>query len=168
MRRVATLAFAPGIHVFPGGSVDPADRAAGDDLEAALLRAAVRETAEETGLVVADDTLRPWSHWLTPPFEPRRYDTRFFVAAAPPGPVQARDGEADAAEWVTPHRALERQRDGEWLLLPPTEQTLRELVAFGSVAEVLAAVQHRAVAHWALTIDLDAEPPAFRPVRSAS
>ena len=42
------------------------------------------------GLRLRSDLLRPWAHWTTPVFEPRRYDTWFFVAALPSGQL-ARD-----------------------------------------------------------------------------
>jgi 8-oxo-dGTP pyrophosphatase MutT (NUDIX family) len=71
LRRVAAMAFAPGMTVFPGGSVDPADHDpalewTGPDVEwwaqhlqqsaaaaRALVVAAVRELFEETGVLLA-------------------------------------------------------------------------------------------------------------------
>ena len=54
------------------------------------------------GLVLRTDLLVAWAHWITPEFEPRRYDTRFFVAALPAG-QRTRDvsGEADRVAWMT-------------------------------------------------------------------
>src|SRR5262249_41888038 len=59
------------------------------------------------GLALRADLLRPWAHWITPEAEPRRYDTRFFVAAVPAG-QRARHvtGEADEASWLRPADAL--------------------------------------------------------------
>src|SRR3712207_3425064 len=59
-------------------------------------------------LVLRSDLLRPFAHWITPPVEPRRYDTKFFAAALPVG-QEARhvSGEADEASWLTPAAALE-------------------------------------------------------------
>ncbi len=59
------------------------------------------------------DLLGAWAHWITPAFEPRRYDTRFFVAALPAG-QQTRDvsGESDAVAWMRPRRRARRRRDG--------------------------------------------------------
>lgn len=200
LRRVSSMAFAPGAYVFPGGAVDPRDGDAaigwtgpsparwgaafdaGDTLARELVCAAVRETFEESlvmlagpapdtvvddtrgreweidrralldrslsladlldrrGLVLRSDLLRPWAHWITPTIEPRRYDTRFFVAAIPPG-QRARDvsTEADRVVWVTPAEAVAQASRGEMFMLPPTMSTLSELAAYGSVAEVLAA-----------------------------
>ena len=71
--------------------------------------------------MLRSDLLRPFAHWITPPVEPRRYDTKFFVAALPAG-QEARDvsGEADEAAWLTPAAALAETRAGDRPMLPPT------------------------------------------------
>jgi len=205
LRRVSSMAFAAGMHVFPGGSVDPRDEAlpaerwsgptaaqwapvltADEPLARALVCAAVRETFEESGVVLAGpdgssvvadttddrwerdrqalldrslslaellaqrelvlraDLLRPWAHWITPDSEPRRFDTRFFVAVLPTG-QRTRDvgGEADAVEWLRPQAALDRAAAGEVGLLPPTAFTLAELSAYDDVAAILDAASAR-------------------------
>jgi 8-oxo-dGTP pyrophosphatase MutT (NUDIX family) len=211
------MAFAPGAFVFPGGSVDSRDGeatlawsgpspedwgtafTASETLARELVCAAVRETFEETlvllagptGTTVVDDTrgesweadrqalldrslsfgefldrrelvlrsdlLRPWAHWITPVIEPKRYDTRFFVAGMPDG-QRARDvsTESDHAAWVRPAEAVERAQAGEWFLLPPTLATLSELAAFTTVADVLAAPR-RVVAHEPVAEIIDGE-----------
>jgi 8-oxo-dGTP pyrophosphatase MutT (NUDIX family) len=71
LRRVAAMKFAPGAYVFPGGSVDPADfgpavgwhgpdpaefgarLGASAEMARALVCAAVRETFEEAGVLLA-------------------------------------------------------------------------------------------------------------------
>ncbi|MDG3012800.1 NUDIX hydrolase [Rhodococcus sp. D2-41] len=91
-------------------------------------------------LVLAADRLRPWSHWITPVGESRRYDTRFFVAALPEG--QQADGatsEAEEVSWATPADALAQWREGRFMLLPPTWAQLEMLVGFADVAAVMAA-----------------------------
>lgn len=200
LRRASTMAFAAGQHVFPGGSVDPRDgerlpawagrsaAAWGESLGCdttmgrALVCAAVRETFEESGVllagaaadaVVADttgatweadrqalldrteslaellerrglvlrsDLLRPWAHWITPQFEPRRFDTRFFVAAVPTGQL-ARDvsGEADQAVWLPVAEAVRGFESAALPMLPPTIVALRELAAYETVEDVLGA-----------------------------
>jgi 8-oxo-dGTP pyrophosphatase MutT (NUDIX family) len=203
LRRAPSMAFAAGMYVFPGGSVDPRDATqatawAGpppqrwaellgcdEELARALVCAAVRETFEESGIllagsspddVVADttgasweddrialldrslslaemlsrrglvlrgDLLRVWGHWITPEFEPRRFDTRFFVAAVPDG-QRTRDvgGEADQVVWLPVAEAVRRYRAGELAMLPPTAVTLHELTAYDGVPAALAAARH--------------------------
>ncbi|KLL12573.1 hypothetical protein FrCorBMG51_04670 [Protofrankia coriariae] len=215
LRRVSTMAFAAGMHVFPGGTVDPADVTAQPrwfgtsetnvetdvetDIEAdivtaldaepalarALVSAAVRETFEESGVLLAGpdadsvadvtdpsweadrlalekrqlsmaallarrglglrvDLLRPWARWVTPEVEPRRYDTRFFIAAMP---VEQRTrpipGESDRLLWLSPATALAEHLAGQLAMLPPTVHTLRELAEHASVASVLTAARIR-------------------------
>jgi len=229
LRRQASMAFAPGAYVFPGGSVDPRDAdeevawtgpdaaewgrifAAPPSLARALVCAAVRETFEESGVllagespasVVADttsedweadrrglldrsvslgelltrrglvlraDLLRPWSRWITPVVEPRRFDTRFFAAALPPG-QRTRDvgGEASEVAWVRPGDALVAGRRGEIRLFPPTMVSLSELAECGDldtvlsgprqVAPLIPEVHEREGAIW-LTVPGLTEPP---------
>lgn len=207
LRRRTTMAFAGGMHAFPGGAVDPRD---GDDDELGWLGrppswwagrlatseaaargfvcAAVRETFEESGvllvtgdddapvvpagpdweadrralverrlalsdllgrrgLAIRSDLLAPWAHWVTPRFEPRRYDTWFFLAALPAG-QWARDlsGEADEVVWLRPADAVAAAETGTVSMLPPTWSVLEDLAGYGTVAEALAAVEARPLA----------------------
>ena len=158
MRRVPRMAFAPGMTVFPGGGVDPADATGPGSPELAtrlgttaehagvLLRAAVREIAEETGVRLPTEALRPWARWITPVGESRRYDTYFFVAALPPDALaSAISTEASVADWVAVADALADYQAGYRPMLPPTVYTLREVAAFGTTAEVLAAAAGRTI-----------------------
>ena len=116
-RRSAGMAFAAGVHVFPGGAVDPED----EDLVAT----AVREVEEETGVRLERAGVRPWARWVTPEGEPRRYDTRFFVAVIPEAAVPVGVGtEMDTVDWWTPAGALAAMDRGEIMLWPPTFVTL--------------------------------------------
>jgi 8-oxo-dGTP pyrophosphatase MutT (NUDIX family) len=213
-RRVPRMAFAPGMLVFPGGSVDAGDGgtpfhdSAPED--AAAVAAAVRETFEECGVLLAVDAdgagpdaaalaapaweerrvrlaageltlpdvlrgeglavragdLRPWARWVTPPFENRRFDTRFYVAPLPAG-QEARDlgGEGERAAWLSPGAAVEAHAAGELPMLPPTLVCLEELAAAPDVAALLATSRvPRPVSPWVargatgnlvLRIDLD-------------
>jgi 8-oxo-dGTP pyrophosphatase MutT (NUDIX family) len=143
LHRHALMAFAPSMVVFPGGRVDPADASAGRD---PIRRCALRETAEETGVVLAETDLYPWAHWITPEIEPRRYDTRFFVAAMP-ADQEASDisGETDRAEWTTPRQALADGRSGRIRMLPPTMSILMELADLSTVAEVINQATDRQI-----------------------
>jgi 8-oxo-dGTP pyrophosphatase MutT (NUDIX family) len=213
-RRVPRMAFAPGMLVFPGGSVDPADARTPflqervDD--AAAVAAGVRETFEECGVLLAVDAagaapdagtlaspaweerrlrltagelaladvlgdtglavratdLHPWARWVTPLFERRRFDTRFYVAALPPE-QEARDlgGEGERAAWLSPAAAVAAHAAGGLPMLPPTLVCLEELAAAPDVTTLLATPRTpRPVSPWivrdaagdlVLRIDLD-------------
>lgn len=202
LRRRSALVFAGGRHVFPGGAVEPGDVEpvlAGDRpggwagpapgewaarlrcdevLARGLVRAAVRETFEEAGvllagppggpvlddvagdawederarldageqtlpellarrgLVLRSDLLRPLAHWITPEAEPKRFDTRFFLAALPPGQqCRAAGSEADERVWVRPAEARARGLS----LMPPTAAALAAVADAPDVAAALAA-----------------------------
>jgi 8-oxo-dGTP pyrophosphatase MutT (NUDIX family) len=158
LRRRAASAFVPGMDVFPGGGVDSDDSAAEAEMDGdlddrvasarlglasgglAYWRTAVRETAEEAGLVLAIGALRYAARWITPPGPPRRYDTRFFVAALPPGQAAVADQiEAVQADWVAPAQALADFRAGVRAMLPPTAGMLRILASYPSAAALLRA-----------------------------
>ena len=135
LHRHALMPFAASMVVFPGGRVDPADSEGGLD---PIRRCAVRETAEETSVVLEDADLIPWARWITPEIEPRRYDTWFFVAAMP-SDQEAIDisGETDRAEWSTPGEALAASRSELIRMLPPTLSILLELADLPTVSDVI-------------------------------
>src|SRR3954454_2871391 len=204
LRRRASMAFAGGAYAYPGGGVDPrddehhvrwagptrawwADRLGVDEAAAqAIVCAAVRETYEEAGvllagptsesvvgdttgaeweadraalvardlsfaeflerrgLVLRSDRLGAWTRWIPPEFEPRRSDTWFFVAALPEGQrTRNASTEADRTVWIRPRDAADGYDKGELLMMPPTIATLRQLAAYGSAADALAAAPGR-------------------------
>jgi hypothetical protein len=102
--------------------------------------AAAREAAEESGLRLPISALHYAARWITPVGPPRRYDTRFFVAALPPGQVAVPDrSEAVHAEWVRPADALADFAAQRRAMLPPTVGMLRILATYPSSAEVIEA-----------------------------
>jgi 8-oxo-dGTP pyrophosphatase MutT (NUDIX family) len=206
LRRHQEMAFAAGMYVFPGGVVDrrdsdpdlawvgPSDAEWAERLRCdeptarTLVCAAVRETFEESGVllagptgssVVADTTGDDWEadrrrlvdrtvafsdllaardlvlrtdllaacgRWITPEFEPRRYDTRFFVAELPAG-QRTRDvsGESDRVVWMTPRAACDGVDAGEMAMLPPTYATLSQLSDVDRAAAAGAAARDCAI-----------------------
>jgi hypothetical protein len=112
----------------------------------------------EHGLTVDADALRPWARWVTPAGEVRRYDTRFFVGALPPG-AQALDvtTESSSGDWVRADEAMEQAQRGERGLMAPTLATLASLVPFASVAEVFEASAQRSLAAVRPTLDQRAD-----------
>lgn len=218
LRRHGRMAFAAGQAVFPGGAVDPRDRD-GDVAWAGpapaawaerfgcdeatgrgLVCAAVRETYEESGVLLAgpgptavvDDTTGPdwerdraalesgdrsladvlgarglvvrsdllgaWTHWVTPAFEPKRYDTRFFVAVLPAG-QQTRDvsGESDAVAWMRPADALAAVREGRLGMMPPTVRTCDDLTGLRRADDVLTASAERQIVRIEPRLVVDAD-----------
>lgn len=198
LRRTSRAAFAAGMYVFPGGRVEGDDhlhaydpyRSGPADVQQPQLFAighewrgfwiaAIRETFEEAGLLLARDrdgqplrwhdaehearfeTYRHdlhegridlleicrreqlrlacdrvhfYNRFVTPYGRPRRFDTRFFIAEAPPGQAGLHDDkETTDSVWLTPAAALERAAGGEFGLMRVTEQQLRSLQSFETV-----------------------------------
>jgi 8-oxo-dGTP pyrophosphatase MutT (NUDIX family) len=101
--------------------------------------ASLSEVLQEHGLVLRSDLLGYRAHWITPEFEVRRYDTRFFSAAVPHGQRADDDTtEADVADWVRPADLLRAWRDGSALMLPPTVVAVEDVAAATSAAAFIA------------------------------
>ena len=88
-----------------------------------------------------------WAHWITPSFEGRRYDTRFFITEVD----RQEEAEIDEIEttksvWLSPSAALQANRDGHILLMPPTVHLLDELRQFPSRKKLLSTAKKRKVA----------------------
>lgn len=94
------------------------------------------------GLVLDLAAIHVFAHWITPEGAPRRYDTRFFVAAAPEGQEPSPDGdETVEATWTTPADALASFEEGSIDLIFPTLRSLEALTRFGTSDELLDAVR---------------------------
>ena len=149
--RQPTLRVLGGFWVFPGGTVDAADtsrRANEDEPDDAPRRvlnaasAACRELQEEAGLLLNPADLMHWAHWITPSVVPRRFDTHFFIAAAPANQKPRLSvAEASDLRWVAPQE-WEAAATPDFPLTPPTLLVLRELAEalerHGSLDAVLA------------------------------
>jgi 8-oxo-dGTP pyrophosphatase MutT (NUDIX family) len=134
LRRRTGASFMARACVFPGGGLEP-----GEDARAA----AARELAEEAAVRIDTAALVPWSHWITPSIEPKRFSARFFVTELPPGQVPQFDATETVDQvWVTPDDALARSK--ELALPPPQVRTFWELAQYKTIAEVLAAAKKRA------------------------
>lgn len=107
---------------------------AGGELDLATLCRDHRLHLPLDGLVYLD-------HWITPPGRPRRFDTRFFAAAAPPRQTPAHDGQETIDNvWLRPAEALEDHRAGRREFAIPTCAVLERLMTFSSVPEVIERV----------------------------
>ena len=135
VQRTPKARFMGGAWVFPGGAVD-AHEGEGDTAHRA---AAIREVAEETGLVLEDPAaLVPVARWITPPEVTIRFDTYFFLAVAPEDADVVIDGqEIVDARWFEPARALEGSEAGELLMVFPTIKNLEVIARFKTADEAL-------------------------------
>jgi len=196
VQRHHQVDFARGALVFPGGKVDPADRepslrekcdgAPDSDDELAVSVAAIRETFEESGILLARprpsgdlvsgewlreiesrhrdvlnrgqttlreiidaedltlacDLLIRFAHWITPELAPKRFDTHFFLVAAPPDQVAIHDGgESVDSMWTAPSAALADADAGRCTIVFPTRLNLMKLARSHRVEEALAAAR---------------------------
>ena len=92
-------------------------------------------------LTVATDHLAYFSHWITPEMAPRRFNTRFFVAAMPADQnATYHRGEATDEEWIDAHQALQKHAQGEWQMIDPTLRSLETLSQFTNVDEALQGI----------------------------
>ena len=92
----------------------------------------------DNGIMLALDELVPYAHWITPEGMPKRFDTWFFLAAAPPDQLGTHDGkESTDSIWVSPREALEGGESGRFKLPFPTT---RNLIKLGKQNTVRAAL----------------------------
>jgi len=168
--------------------------------------AAIRETFEEAGVWLGDGDatlefrqalnertadlstapelvadlgrLAFWSWWITPENEPKRYDTRFFVALlSPDEATHAQCDERETVEhrWITPNDAVQEAEAGLFFLAPPTYLTLCELSECESGAHVMKSALSRDVrpimpklnvtdGQWTVVLPGDPSYPAQHPV----
>jgi 8-oxo-dGTP pyrophosphatase MutT (NUDIX family) len=88
-------------------------------------------------LQLAADQLVYFAHWITPVTAPRRYDTRFFMAEAPPEQEPFHDDhETIAATWISPAGALTLHQRGEFEMRTPTVRTLETFANCNDVASL--------------------------------
>ncbi|MHB9096383.1 MAG: NUDIX hydrolase [Syntrophales bacterium] len=121
---------------------ETADRFAAYRLELHEGRITMLDLVRRESLCYAPDLLIPYSHWITPEFEPRRFDTRFFLARLPGGQVALHDRmELTESCWVTPASALAEHAAGRIVLMPPTLKTIEELQAFSGIEPLFAAAR---------------------------
>jgi 8-oxo-dGTP pyrophosphatase MutT (NUDIX family) len=100
-----------------------------------------RELLDREDLVLDARDLRVFAHWRTPDGAPRRYDTWFFVAAAPADQEAVHDDvELVESTWLAPREAIARSESGLIELILPTLRTLVSLSSFDSVAAVFDAL----------------------------
>lgn len=217
VQRHHQVDFARGALVFPGGKVDPADREPGlrekcdgapdSDDELAVSVAAIRETFEESGillvrprssgdlvsgerlreiesrhrdplnrgqttlreiidaedLTLACDLLIRFAHWITPEVSPKRFDTHFFLVAAPPDQLALHDGgESVDSTWTTPSTALADADAGRCTIVFPTRLNLMKLGRSHGVEEALATARAASIVTVLPRIEQTDDGPVLR------
>lgn len=101
----------------------------------------LRQVVLNQDLRLAGDGVIYVAHWITPEPEPRRYDTRFFLARAEPDALCVpHEEEMTDSVWITAADAIRHFEDGGLRLLPPTIHTLRRLADHASVEAIFAAL----------------------------
>lgn len=115
----------------------------------AARRAAIATNQASLAALLADealtlrvDQLRFFAHWVTPPGQARRYDTRFYLAAVPgDAPITPDGTEIVDAQWITPAQAITHHDGGQLPMLPPTLAALHWLSQYPTVREALAGAE---------------------------
>lgn len=106
----------------------------------------LRDLAEAEGLDYALDRLVPFAHWITPEAMPKRFDTWFFLAAAPQGQIGAHDGsESVDSAWLGAQAALDDWEAGRRVIVFATRMQLVKLARSSSVAAALAAAEREPI-----------------------
>lgn len=105
------------------------------------------ELAEKENLRYAADLLHYYSHWVTPELAPKRYTTRFFVAAFPDEAERLLHdmGETTDSRWISPSEALRQGREGTFTIIFPTRKHLEQLAAFEDVDTLVASTRGKVV-----------------------
>ncbi len=98
------------------------------------------------GLTLALDLMVPFAHWITPEPMPKRFDTHFFLIAAPVSQLGAHDGtESVEGLWIAPQQALAEAEAGQRTLVFATRMNLTKLARHATVAEAVAATRAKPV-----------------------
>ena len=92
------------------------------------------------GLMLDLDALTPFARWMPAFKQPRKFDTLFYVAAAPVGDwiPHPQEGECIAAEWASPAALLDQIAQGEASAIFPTKRNLERLAQHDSFESLLA------------------------------
>ena len=78
----------------------------------------------------------PCAHWITPTIEPKRFDTRFFLAKVNAKQLASHDGfELTESFWIKPKDALVKLKEGKMNMILPTINNIEQLAEFSSAFE---------------------------------
>ncbi len=104
------------------------------------------DIVRKENLALAADLMVPFAHWITPEVVPKRFDTHFFLIAAPVVQLGAHDGgESVEGLWITPQQALSEAKAGTRTLVFATRMNLEKLARYRTVAEAVEITRSRPV-----------------------
>lgn len=91
-------------------------------------KAAFADFLDATGVELDAAGFRPIGHWITPPFSPIRFDSRYYLAELPAGEeATVVPGELASGAWTRPGDAVRTWERGESLVPPPVLHVLRAI-----------------------------------------
>jgi len=106
----------------------------------------LKDFLESERLILACDLLQHFAHWTTPEMMPKRFDTHFYLAAAPLDHLAVHDGhESVDSVWIAPQEALAGARSGKYTIIFPTRLNVEMLGLSQSVAEAMQMAQDRTI-----------------------
>lgn len=106
----------------------------------------LKDLAEREKIRYACDLLQPFAHWITPGFEKKRFNTRFFLARVPAGQVPLHDSiEMTESVWMSPAEALSAYGERKIMLMPPTLKNLEEMSRFKSAEDLFRNAAQRRI-----------------------
>ncbi len=136
-------------HASGSGIVDGATATAVSERHRSVLldgQISFLDLMRREALALALDRLVPFAHWITPVESPRRFETHFFLVAAPEGHAAVHDGrEAVRSLWTTPHGLIAEAEAGRQVLVPATRLNLEMLGESRTVADAMAAARSRRI-----------------------
>ncbi|WP_169566258.1 NUDIX hydrolase [Sneathiella limimaris] len=98
----------------------------------------ILKMADAEDLELATDLLAHYSHWVTPTFMPKRFDTHFFIAEAPEEQLAFHDGEESVdSVWVGPNEAMDGAKAGKYTIIFPTLMNIEYLTRYSSAGEAI-------------------------------
>ena len=96
------------------------------------------EICKKENLSLNLNNIEPFSHWITPEIEIKRFDTRFFIAYIPAKQTERHDGnELTDSVWISPKKALDKSLNGEMPMIMPTIRNLQQCLEFDSAQKLL-------------------------------
>ena len=95
-------------------------------------------------LRLACDTLQHFAHWTTPEMLSKRFDTHFYLAAAPSDHLAIHDGhESVDSVWISPNDAIKGNANGTYTIIFPTRVNVEMLGESSNVTDAMRAAKDR-------------------------